>query len=60
MLLQRLYVGRSKGTYIGGYTFNIKVVEWNQTEWYQTTHQELFSQPLFSTDNISNFLAQGL
>ena len=30
-------------TYIGGYTFNIKVVEWNQTEWYQTTHQELFS-----------------
>lgn len=60
MFLQRLYVGRSKGTYIGGYTFNIKVVEWNQTEWYQTTHQELFSQPLFSTDNISNFLAQGL
>ena len=41
MFLQRLYVGRSKGTYIGGYTFNIKVVEWNQTEWYQTTHQEL-------------------
>ena len=57
MFLQRLYVGRSKGTYIGGYTFNIKVVEWNQTEWYQTTHQELFRQPLFSTDNISNFLA---
>ena len=43
MFLQRLYVGRSKGTYIGGYTFNIKVVEWNQTEWYQTTHRELFS-----------------
>lgn len=56
MFLQRLYVGRSKGTYIGGYTFNIKVVEWNQTEWYQTTHQELFSQPLFSTNNIGNFL----
>ena len=57
MFLQRLYVGRSKGTYIGGYTFNIKVVEWNQTEWYQTTHQELFSQSLFSTDDISDFLA---
>ena len=28
MFLQRLYVGRSKGTYIGGDTFNIKVVEW--------------------------------
>ena len=28
MFLQRLYVGRSKGTYIGGYTFDIKVVEW--------------------------------
>lgn len=28
MFLQRLYVGRSKGTYIGGYTFNIKVIEW--------------------------------
>ena len=26
MFLQRLYVGRSKGTYIGGDTFNIKVV----------------------------------
>ncbi len=23
MFLQRLYVGRSKGTYIGGYTFDI-------------------------------------
>lgn len=28
MFLQRLYVGRSKGIYIGGYTFDIKVVEW--------------------------------
>ena len=26
MFLQRLYVGRSKGTYIGGYTVNIKIV----------------------------------
>ena len=57
MFLQRLYVGRSKGTYIGGYTFNVKFVEWNQTGWYQSTHQELFSQPLFSANNISNFLA---
>ena len=32
MFLQQLYVGRSKGTYIGGDTVNIKTVDWNQTE----------------------------
>ena len=96
MFLQRLYVGRSKETYIGGYTFNIKlkngftiikthcfnlsrdgsslwislseILRSEQSDVWASSSQAplpphtllLFSQPLFSTDNISDFLAQGL